>query len=191
MPGLTAKQAAFVREYLVDLNGKQAAIRAGYAPKRAEGSAYELLRKHQVRAAVDEALKARAERVEVKADDVLRELLRIARVDIGQAFDEKGRLRPLHEMPEDVRRGISGLETEELWDGAGRDRVSIGQVRKVKFWDKVKALELLGKHLAIFTERVEHEVVFEGLTDAQLEARLLAITSKVAATESKPGGDEC
>lgn len=147
---LTEKQRAFVREYLVDLNGKQAAIRAGYAAASAEVQASRLLRNAQVKAAVDEALAARAERVEVKADDVLRELLRLARVDIGEAFDEHHNLRPLKEMSAEVRRAIAGIEITAL----GGEKV--GSITKVKFWPKVQALELLGKHLKLFTEKHEH-----------------------------------
>lgn len=153
---LTPKQARFVAEYLKDLNGKQAAIRAGYSEDTAESQASRLLSNAKVRQAVDEAMQRRAERVEVKTDDVLRELLRLALTDIGEAFDEKGRLKPLHEMSKDVRRAIAGIETDELYGGAGQDRIEIGQVRKVKFWDKTKALELLGKHLKLFTDKVEH-----------------------------------
>jgi phage terminase small subunit len=165
---LTPKQARFVAEYLKDLNGTQAATRAGYSAGTAESQASTLLRNPKVRAAVDEALERRAERVEVKTDDILRELLRLATTDIGQAFDEEGRLKPLHAMPVAVRRAISGIETEELFEGGGAERVRIGNVRKVKFWDKTKALELLGKHLKLFTDKVEHSV------DQTLEALVLA-----------------
>lgn len=156
---LTPKQNAFVAEYLKDLNATQAAIRAGYSQKTAHVQGPRLLENVEVKRSIDEALERRAARVEVKADDVLRELLRLAMVDIGEAFDEKGALKPLHEMSPDVRRAISGIEVEEIWDfGDGDERTSAGRVRKVKFWDKKGALELLGKHLKLFTDRVEHSV---------------------------------
>lgn len=153
---LGVKQARFVEEYLKDLNGTQAAIRAGYSPRTAESQGSRLLNNAKVRRVVDEALERRASRVEVKSDDVLRELLRLSMTDIGQAFDEEGKLKKLHEMPEDVRRAIAGVEVEELFEGRGDSREHVGQVRKIKFWDKVKGLELLGKHLKLFTDRVEH-----------------------------------
>lgn len=156
MPGLGTKQAAFVREYLVDLNATQAAIRASYSPRTAEKIGSENLKKPEIARAIAEALKRRADRVEVKQDDVLRELLRIMSCDIGHAFDDAGRLRPLKEMPEDVRRVISGVEVTQLFDGTGADRYHSGDLLKVKFWDKTKAIELAGKHLALFTERHEH-----------------------------------
>lgn len=144
---LNPKQHRFVAEYLRDLNACQAAIRAGYSAKTAEQQGSRLLSHVEVKRAIDEALTRRAERVEVKADDVLRELLRLARVDIGEAFDESGKLRPLHEMSEDVRRAIASVEATTDVSGT--------HVSKVKFWDKARALEMLGRHLKLFTDKVE------------------------------------
>lgn len=148
---LNARQQAFVAEYLKDLNATQAASRAGYAHPDTQGP--RLLENVGVRAAIDEALKRRAERVEVTQDDVLRELLRLATCDIGQAFDAQGKLKPLHEMSPDVRRALAGVEVTTI---GGEDGVA--QLSKVKFWDKTKALELLGKHLGLFIERHQHDV---------------------------------
>lgn len=154
--GLRGKQGLFVAEYLKDLNGKQAAIRAGYSPRSAESTASTILRNPKVQAAIAEAQQRRSERIELKADDIVRELLRFAKTDIRKAFDKDGRLLPIHEMPEDVAHAISGIEVLEEWgpDGEG-GRVPIGEVKKVKFWDKVKGLELLGRHLKMFVDRFE------------------------------------
>lgn len=155
---MNERQTRFVEAYLIDPNGKKAAIAAGFSPKGAEVTASKLLRNPKVRRALDEAIAARAERVEVKADDVLRELLRLARVDLGEAYDELGNLKSLQDMPADVRRAISGLKTTT--EGKGDEA---RQVLEVKFWPKVQALELLGKHLGLFPNKVEH-ALDEGLT---------------------------
>lgn len=152
---LTPKQAAFVREYLVDLNATQAAIRAGYSEKTARQQGERLLSKADIAAAVQAAMNKRAARVEVKCDDILRELMRIAMVDVSKAFDASGNLLPLHEIPEDVRRAIAGIEIQERAMGEDDDGLVL-RTKKVKFWDKPKALELLGKHLKLFIDRVEH-----------------------------------
>ena len=154
--GLTPKQAAFVREYLVDLNGTRAAIRAGYRANSADVSATRLMKKVRIRKAVAEAMQRRAERVEVKADDVLRELLRVATVDPLHAFTDEMRLRPLADIPEDIRRAIAGVEVDETFDYENGEKVWTGYTKKLKFWPKVQALELLGKHLKLFTEKIEH-----------------------------------
>lgn len=146
---MNQRRRLFVLEYLKDLNGTQAAIRAGYSAAGAEVTASKLLRNPKVKQAVDSAIARRAARVEVKVDDIVRELYRLATVDISQAFDSKGALLPFHKMGEDVRRAISGVETDELY---GAEGVSLGVTRKVKFWPKTAALELLGKHLRMFID---------------------------------------
>lgn len=150
---MNARRQRFVWEYLKDLNGAQAAIRAGYSTTGANAAAARLLAIASVRSAVDSALAQRAVRVEVKVDDIVRELYRLATVDIAGAFDSKGRLLPFNRMSEDVRRAISGVEVVEEWgsDGEG-GKVPIGELKKVKFWPKTQALELLGKHLRMFLD---------------------------------------
>ena len=152
---LTPRQQRFVDEYPIDLNATQAAIRAGYSARTANKIGAQLLAKPLVAQAIQAALAARAARVQVQADDVLRELLRIARVDIREAFDDDGNLKAVKDIPEDVARAIAGIEVDELFQGRGEDREQIGVTRKVKFWDKPRALELLGKHLKLFVDKVE------------------------------------
>ncbi|MFB1482259.1 terminase small subunit [Corallococcus sp. RDP092CA] len=158
---LTAKQERFVQEYLLDLNATRAARAAGYSERTAESQGSRMLRNVKVLEAVAAAQTARAERVEVKADDVLRELLLIARTDIGDAFSPTGALLPLKEMPAHLRRAISSIEVEQLTV----EGEAIGTVAKVKLWDKPKSLELLGKHLRLFVDKVE-AVVQHGHEDA-------------------------
>lgn len=150
------KRETFVKEYLVDLNATQAAIRAGYSKKTAGAAGGRLLQDATILAQINLAKTERAERVEVTADLVLAELLKIARVDLSQMYTERGELKNIHDIPEDVRRAIAGIEVDELWEGRGRDAQQIGLTKKVKLWDKPRALELLGKHLKLFTEVHEH-----------------------------------
>lgn len=182
---LTKRQAAFVEEYLVDLNASAAAVRAGYSKQWGRTHASHLMSNPKIKAAVDDAMRRRAQRVQVDADTVLRELLRIAMADLGQIFDEDGKLKPLHEIPEEARRAICSVETDELFDdgiasdelepqGHGgalrRHRNAVGVTRKVKLWDKLKALEMLGKHLKLFTDVHEHHVTAD-LADRLKAAR--------------------
>lgn len=153
--GLTPKQALFVREYLVDLNATQAAIRAGYSPETAESQGSRLLRKVKVREAIEEANEERLERVEVAADEVLRELKRIGLSDIVDIFDEEGRLLPFTQIPKDTRRAISAIKVKSYTEpGSGEDPVEVWTT-EIKLWDKPGALSLLGKHLKLFTEKLE------------------------------------
>lgn len=148
---LTPKQLAFVREYMIDRNGTQAAIRAGYSAKTANEQASRLLANVKVARLVDEKTIKLANKLEITAERVLTEIARLAYVDITQAYDEHGGLLPLHQMPEDVRRAIASIEVaEERVDGE-----VVGQIRKVKFWDKKGSLDQLGRHLKLFTDVVE------------------------------------
>lgn len=152
---LPAKQEAFCREFIVDLNGTQAAIRAGYTERSAHVQSSRLLSNDKVAARINELKEARSERTEVTADLILRELLKLATVDLGKAFDASGTILPLNEMPEEVRKSIAGIEVNEIFDGAGEQRSVIGFTKKIKFWDKPKCLELLGKHMKLFTDKIE------------------------------------
>ena len=142
-PNLTPKQADFVREYLVDLNGTRAAIRAGYSPKSAAAQASTLLRVPKVQAAIAAAQGARAQKTDITAERVLLELKRIAFVDVAKAFNAEGNLLKPLEMPEDVRAALQGVDFAKTGDRIGR------------FSEKARALELLGKHLGMFKEKVE------------------------------------
>lgn len=144
---LSPKQALFVQEYLKDLNGTQAAIRAGYSPASAASQASELLKVPKIAAALKAAQDARSERTEVTADRVLRELARIAFSDPAKAYAEDGRLLSVREMPEEARACLAGYDVEEGGDSL--------LTRKVKGWNKVDALKLLGQHLGMFKEKVE------------------------------------
>lgn len=152
---MNPKRERFVLEYLVDLNGKQAAIRAGYSPASAEVTASQLLSDPKVKAAVDAEKARRAVSVQVRADDVLRELVRIATVDVSRAYDKDGNLLPLRKMPIELRRTIQSVESEQIFEGHGEDRTWTGYAKKIKFCDKLKSLELLGKHLKLYTDKVD------------------------------------
>lgn len=153
---MTPKKELFVAEYLKDLNASAAALRAGYSPKTAASQGGRLLQSVEVRQAIDAAMTKRAERVNVQADDVLRELASVGFIDIGEAFDDEGSLLPLKKMPASVRRAVSSIETSSQVLDDGKAVF----VTKVKFWDKLKALELIGKNLKMFTDLHEHSGKF-------------------------------
>lgn len=145
---LTDQQERFCREYLVDRNGAQAAIRAGYAEGSAKVAASKLLATPKVAEWIAAASEKRNARVDLTPARLLEELGRIALADVGQAFNTDGTLKPIHEIPEDVRRCLSGLEVKQDADGV--------RVTKAKFWEKTKGLELAMKHLGMLTEKFEH-----------------------------------
>jgi phage terminase small subunit len=162
MPPLKGKSKIFVDEYLVDQNATQAAIRAGYSKKTAYAIGQKLLKKAVIASAVQKEMDARAKRVQFTADDVLRELRNISDADISECYNKDGSFKLIHEIPLHIRKAIAGIEVKELFDWAEdartgrRKKKKIGEVVKVKFWDKTKTLELTGRHLKLFTDKLEH-----------------------------------
>ncbi len=156
MANLTPKQQRFVEEYLIDLNATQAAIRAGYSEKTANEIGAENLAKPSIAKAIQDALKERSERVQIDADYVLKRLVEIDQMDVLDIMDEKLNMKPLDEWPPIWRQYVNSIENMEITDSAG-------WMRKIKWPDKVKNLELLGKHIAVgaFKDKVEHSGTIE------------------------------
>lgn len=153
---LTAKQQRFVEEYLVDLNATQAAIRAGYSPRSAKQYADELLSRPHIAAAVAAAQAARSERTQIDVDYVLQRMVEIDQMDVLDIMNDDMSLIPVREWPRVWRQYLSGFDLAELFEGRGDERELIGILKKVRWPDKIKNLELLGRHVGMFKERVEH-----------------------------------
>ena len=151
---LTPKQRKFISEYLIDRNATQAAIRAGYSKKTADVQGPRLLGKVRKTKFFQNKIKKQEERTEITADRILKELWRLGTVDIRQAFKPDGTLKDIKDIPEDVARAIGGIEVDEIYTG-GTKKLSRGHTKKIKFWKKTEALELLGKHLKLFIERFD------------------------------------
>lgn len=136
------------------MNASRAARAAGYSKI---GGARLLDGKHvpYVRAAIDAALDERARRCQVRADEVLFEIKRIALADPLKAFDEHGVLKTFADIPEDVRRIIAAVDVQEVYEGRGESRVKVGEVKKIKFWDKGAALDKLMRHLGLYRDKLE------------------------------------
>ncbi len=141
---LTPKQKRFVAEYLVDLNATAAAIRAGYSKKTAEVIGYENLRKPQIETTINQAMQEREKRTEITQDMVLRETAKLAFFDIRKMFDKNGKPLDISMLDDNTAAALVGLDVQDVADNDGD---YVGFVKKYKMADKIKALELLGKHL--------------------------------------------
>lgn len=142
---LTKKQKLFIDEYLIDLNATQAAIRAGYSPDTAQQIGSENLSKPVIRARLDKAIAERSKRTGVNADRVVMELAKIAFVNAEDVIDMDTATVKEGALPEDTA-AIQSVKLKTF----GED----GLEREIKMADKLKALELLGKHLGMFTDKV-------------------------------------
>lgn len=159
MAKLTDKQELFAREYLKDLNATQAAIRAGYSEKSAAAQGCENLIKPNIAARIIELKGARNEEVGIDAAYVLRRLVEIDQMDVLDIVKDDLSLKPVTEWPASWRRYISGFDVSEMFENAGEGgaRELAGFLKKIKWPDKVKNLELLGKHVDVqaFKEKTE------------------------------------
>ena len=155
---LTARQERFVQEYLIDLNAKQAAIRAGCNSRTAEPIASRLLRNIKVAAAVKQAQDERAARTKVTADMVIEELAKHAFGTMQDFFDpDDGHLLDVHEMSLAAKSRLAALDVvrERTRTSDGETVTTIEQTITLRLWDKIRALELLGQHLGMFKDKVD------------------------------------
>ncbi|EPD2614041.1 terminase small subunit [Pseudomonas aeruginosa] len=167
---LTKKQRLFVDEYLIDLNATQAAIRAGYSTRRATEIGYQLLQRPEVAQAIQAAMAERSKRTEVEADYVIRRLREIDEMDVLDILEDDGSFRSIRDWPRAWRQFLSGIEIAELFEGRGDDRRIAGVLRKVKWPDKLRNLELLSRHVG--TESAALDLELERLDVAKKRAEL-------------------
>lgn len=146
MARLTAKQKRFIEEYLIDLNATQAAIRAGYSPDTAKSIGSENLTKPDIRARIDQAMAERSKRTGVNADRVVMELAKVAFVNAADVINTEDATLKEYALPEDTA-AIQSVKVKTF----GEDGIE----REIKMADKLKALELLGRHMGMFKDRVE------------------------------------
>ena len=148
MAKLTAKHQRFIEEYLIDLNATQAAIRAGYSVKTANEQGSQLLAKLSIQQAIAEKMAERSKRTGVNQDRVVLELAKIAFVKMTDVVDSNGRIRA--GATEDDLSCIESIKYKESDNEYG------GSIeREVKIASKLKALELLGKHLGMWNDKVD------------------------------------
>lgn len=155
---LTDKQKKFVEEYLLDLNATQACIRAGYSPQNADKIGSELLGKTRVSEAVSEAIAERSKRTGINQDRIVQELARIAFVKITDVVDNNGEIKT--DASDD---DLACIESYKVKDSDNIHGSS--SEREVKLASKMKALELLGKHLGMWNDKFQVDVsipVFDG-----------------------------
>lgn len=152
---LNTRERSFVDHYIIDKKKQESAIKAGFSAKSAHVAANRLLKKDKIQAALQERMQDQVERLEIKADDVIRECLAIAKSDLRKLFDDHGNLLPAKQWPDEIAASVASIEVDELWEGRGDDREQTGFTRRVRLWDKTKALEMLGRNLKLFTDKLE------------------------------------
>lgn len=181
---LTEKQKRFCEEYLIDLNGTQAYIRTGYSAKKectARVESSKLLTKPNIKAYISELRESQSERTQITADKVLAELAAIAfsdRTELAQVVHKQG-IDP--ETGEGIEYADVDLtDTDKLSDAAKKAISGIKRGRngvEVSSYDKIRALELIAKHLGMLNEKKDES--------ADTLSKLDEVLSKML-----PGGDK-
>lgn len=180
---LAARQILFCKEYLIDLNGTQAAIRAGYTERSAFVQASRMLKHDKIKKKIEELKENREKIIELDAAHVLKRLKEIDELDISEILDDAGTVKDFKSWPESWRRNAI-LKLKGMSGGSGWEI-------KVQMPDKLKNLELLGKHTSVgaFKDKIEIEstlVETKSLSDLFLKPEQLVTES----TESiKNDGD--
>ncbi len=145
---LTDKQKLFCKEYLVDMNAKQAAIRSGYSENTAESQGSRLLSKAKVQDYLKSLMDERSNKVKLDAEYVLRRLKEIDELDIIDILnDDLDGFKALSEWPKSWRTSVSGIDIQTIISGGDEPIEKL--VRKIKWPDKVKNLEMIGKHVNV------------------------------------------
>ena len=161
MAKLTDKQQRFCDEYLIDLNAKQAAIRAGYSPNSAEQQASRLLRIVKVQNEIDKKMAERSRRTGINQDRVLMEIAKLAFVNIDDVID----LHTAEVRADATKEDLACIQSVKI------KPTEFGTEREIKLCDKKPNLELLGRHLGMFKDKVDVDmnipVMFVGEEDIE------------------------
>lgn len=158
MADLSDKRKAFVDEYLIDLNATQAAIRAGYSPRTAQLTGHRLITDDKIQALIQERRLEAQKRTEITLDRVLQEMAKIAFSDLRKVLGPEAVLLDPSEWDDETAGAIASLEVVTV--PAGKDaegNPTIERVHKIKFWDKMAALDKLGKHLGLADRSAEKQ----------------------------------
>ncbi|EAV0443162.1 terminase small subunit [Salmonella enterica] len=155
---LTAMQEAYAQEYTkCPENQTQAAINAGFSPNTAAVKASVMMRDERIQKRIAELMEERNKRLRVSADYVLLRLVEIDQMDVIDILNDDMSIKPVSEWPKVWRQYLTGFELADMLEGRGDEKELVGILKKIKWPDKVKNLELIGKHVDVnaFKERLE------------------------------------
>lgn len=154
---LTEMQEAYCQSYIkMPENQRQAAIDAGFSPNTAAAKASVMMRDERIQKRIAELMEERNKRLRVSADYVLQRLVEIDQMDVLDILQDDGGLKPISQWPKIWRTTLSGLDISTTITNFDETTLE-NMLKKIKWPDKVKNLELIGKHVDVnaFKERVE------------------------------------
>lgn len=165
---LNDRQRAFALALPTAASQEAAMLAAGYAAQTARKTASTLAAHPDVVTVVNHLVNGAVQAAQDDVETLIRELCRVGLADPLGMFNDDDTLKPLREWPEDLRRTLSGIEIDEIWEhegtGPDRKRVQVGLTKKVKFWDKLRAIEQVAKIRGYMVpEKHEHVHRIDGM----------------------------
>ena len=154
---LTAKQIRFCEEYIIDLNATQAAIRAGYSKKVAGSIGFENLRKPEIESFISSLQKDKSEELNFSFERVALEIAKVAYGDVKNFFDKDGQLININKLEDHVSASIKSVTVFSEKTTIENDVKVQESIKKIESYDKLKALELLGKMFGHFSKDNEQK----------------------------------
>lgn len=157
MKKLTNKQEAFCREYLIDLNATQAAIRAGYSKKVAGSIGFENLKKPEIENYIAELQKNKAVKLDFTFERIANELAKVAFGDVKNYFNDMGRLIDINLLESDISMSIKSVTVQQEKITTAGEVFVESSIKKIESYDKLKALEMLNKMFGHFSKDNEQK----------------------------------
>ncbi len=152
---LSDRAKNFPREFIIDLDKGKAAVRSGYAEKTSHAAGTRLYKDPRIKKLIKAEIAKQAKRTNIEADKVLKEIALSGFSNIQNLFDDQGHLKNIRSLPPEVAASIASIEvvTKTI---PFSDPVEVEYIHKIKMVSKENSLRDLGKHLKLFTEKVEH-----------------------------------
>lgn len=150
--GLSPKQKKFADTWLIHHNATKAALAAKYNKRTADSQGSRLLKHVKIKAYIVQKEQELQKKTDISQERVLRELGRIAFSDIRKYFTGKNNLIAITSLDDDAAAALGAVEIDELYQGMGDSKYWVGQTKKVKLNDKVRALDMLAKHLGMYKD---------------------------------------
>lgn len=167
---LSVQKQRFADEFLISYNATQAAIKAGYSKRTAYSQGARLSKSVEVQKYLISKKAKVYKKLEISQERTMLEMARVSFSDVRRIYNADGTFKAVHELDDDTAAAIQSIEVD-----------SEGQLIKIKFWDKNKPIEMLGKHFKIYADItpvvVNNTVDIGGLSADDLK-QLLAIKKK-------------
>ena len=158
---LTRRRRRWADEYLTGVTGAEACRRIGMegTPQHLADRASRIKRRPEVKAYLEERRKDLSEATQIRAEQIARELSFIAFGSLKNLFDADGNIISVRNLSDEQAAMLSGIDVEAKFEGRGESRVPVGNVLKVRTFNKIDALEKLAKLLGLLKDKVELDMI--------------------------------